>query len=434
VKAVIQEACSALKRSTGFIARALLVALVISCVFDPADQVLGLKVWIFVALWFASLVIGFLGSDEIQLPVDLLIIVLLFIAIPLLSIVWYYITSGVQPYAGFALLKSYFLVSLTIILFINRIDLVPVLSAALTILVLLTITIFVVLWLDPEMYQPLHELGDKTRIFALYHRDYGAGLAFNQIAFATAPMLVIPISYYFDRAMSGTGPWSRSIYLVLAVLCIVGMFLVGLRNTMAVALLLPFSLWPLYTRRPGRNVLVSLAMLAVLCVPFVGKLKAFLDPAELSNHVKLTFLGDYAAIFSDPVTLMFGQGLGAYDRWSTSGLPNFEMTGMNFYFVTELTFLEMIRSFGLVAAAMLLALLLYPVACAFLTRASRTRRALAVGFLAYLGMSVTNPLLFSSSGMLIWSAMLVMTFQGALPVIALRNDDAASLAEAGLLH
>lgn len=413
MKGVIQKAYDAL----GFVARALLFAFIISCVFDPADHVLGLKVWIFVALWSATSIVAFLASDRIQLPVDLLIIVLLFIAIPILSIAWYYFTSGVQPYAGFLLVKSYFLSSLAIVLLINQTDIVPVLSAALTVLVLLTITIFAALWVDPDMFLPLHQMGENTGIFSISHRTYGADLSFTQIAFATAPMLAISISYYFDRAMS-TSHQARLAYLVLTMLSIIGMFLVGLRNTMAVALLLPFFLWPLYTRRPGRNALVSLAILAVICLPFVGKLKTFLNPAEQSNNVKLTFLGDYATIFSDPLTLIFGQGLGAYYRWSASGLPNFEMTGANFYFITELTFPEMIRSYGLIAAATMLALLLYPVACAFLTKASREQRALTVGFLAYLGMSATNPLLFSSSGILIWSALLPMTFRGALPVVA----------------
>ncbi len=189
------------------------------------------------------------------------------------------------------------------------------------------------------------------------------------------------------------------------------MLLVGLRNSMAVALLLPFLLWPLYTRRVARNEFISLGALAILSLPFIGKLKGFLDPAEVSNNVKLTFLGDYARIFSDPATLLFGQGLGAYYRWSSAGQPDFAETGSNYYFITELTYAEMVRSFGLVGAAIMMTLLLLPVAQAFLVSTDRRRRALAVGFLAYLGMCVTNPMLFSSLGMLIFSALLANAFQ-----------------------
>lgn len=420
MKAIIEHASPFLSPAR-FVARGLLVAFVLVCVFDPADLVLGLKVWIFLALWPATLAVAVLARGRIQLPVDLLIIALLFMLIPVLSIVWYYLASGVEPYAGFALLKSYLFVSLAIILFINQSEVLPVLSAALTVLALLTIAIFVVLSLHPDMFLPLHEWGVSTGIFLVSYRSYGDGLLFTQVAFATAPMLTIAVSYYFDCAAGAAEMRQRLVYWVLTALGIVAMLLVGLRNTMAVALLLPSFLWPLYTRRPGRNALISLAVLIALSLPFIGKLRVFLNPAELSNSTKLTFLGDYARIFSDPVNLIFGQGLGAFYKWSTSGLPEFEKTGSNFYFISELTYPEMIRSFGLIGAAIMLALVLYPVGRAFLTKSTTAQRALATGFLAYLAMSATNPLLFSSSGMLIWTALLVASFRENVPPVAGRK-------------
>ncbi|HEV2154871.1 hypothetical protein [Bradyrhizobium sp.] len=421
MKALIEHASPALLSRARFVARALVVAFVLVCVFDPADRMLGLKVWVFLALWPATLAVAVLTRGTVQLPVDLLIITLLFILIPVLSIAWYYLVSGVEPYAGFALLKSYLFVSLAIILFVNQIDVLPILSAALTVLALFTIAIFVALSLYPDIFDPIHEWGVGAGIFLVSYRSYGPGLSFTQVAFATAPMLAIAISYYFDCAMSGAEKRQRLAYWGLTALGILAMLMVGLRNTMAVALLLPSFLWPLYTRRPGRNALISLAMLIALSLPFIGKLRAFLDPAELSNNTKLTFLGDYARIFSDPVNLIFGQGLGAFYKWSTSGLPDFETTGSNFYFISELTYPEMIRSFGLVGATIMLALVLYPVGRAFLMRSTTTRRAQAIGFLAYLGMSATNPLLFSSSGMLIWAALVVASFRENVPPVAGRK-------------
>ena len=78
-------------------------------------------------------------------------------------------------------------------------------------------------------------------------------------------------------------------------------------------------------------------------------------------------LGDYAPIFSDLQTLLLGKGLGAYYRWSTSGRPEFELTGEYFYFNTELTYAELIRYFGLFGASIVILILLFPVAKAFLT-------------------------------------------------------------------
>ncbi|MFC7702460.1 hypothetical protein ACFQX9_38045 [Bradyrhizobium sp. GCM10028915] len=401
----------AIDRGANIVTRVLLVAFVLGCVFDPADRILGAKVWVFVALWGGTFATCVWASDRVRLPIDLLLIIAIFVAIPLLSILRYYFVSGTEPYAGFALLKSYLFASLAIVLVVSRFDIVPVLAGALTLVAVLTIAISVLVRLYPWLFLVLHEAGASAGNLILLERSYGQNLTITQVAFATAPMLAISISYHFDRAMDGASRSAKLKSFTWLAVNMIGMFLVGLRNTMAVALLLPFFLWPIYTRRVLRNMGVSLAILVVLSLPLLGKLRTLLNPAELSNDVKLTFLRDYAAIFSNPVDLMFGQGLGAYYRWSSSGQPNFETTGANFYFVTELTYAEMIRSFGLIGALIMLAPLLYPVASAFRAAPGDRRRALAMGFIAYLGMSVTNPLLFSSSGMLIWTVLLADSFR-----------------------
>ena len=396
----------------GALVRLPLLTFIFVCVFDPADQVLGAKVWLFVALWGATCIAALSASDEVSLPTGLLLCVLLFIAIPLLSILWYYVADGTQPYAGFGLLKGFLLVSVAIVIVANRVDVLPFLSATLTILALMTVAIFVALKLDPALLEILQRIGSDTGlVVGLFERSYGEALTFIQINVVTSPLLAISIPYYFDRAMSEPAIRSKLLYLALAAISVIGMLLVGSRNQAAVALLLPLFLWPLYTRHVIRNMLLSLGAAVVMVLPFVGRLRILLNPDEFSNKIKLTLLGDYAKIFSDPLTLILGQGLGAYYRWSTSGRPEFELTGENFYFNTEITYGEMVRYFGLPGAAIMVALLLFPVAHAFLTNTSTRQRALALGFLAYLGMSATNPLLLSSNGMLLFSVMLANTFQ-----------------------
>ena len=62
-----------------------------------------------------------------------------------------------------------------------------------------------------------------------------------------------------------------------------------------------------------------------------------------------------------------------------------------FYFNTELTYAEMIRYFGLPGAAIMMALLFFPIAHAFLWNVNTRERALSLGLLAYLVMGATNP-------------------------------------------
>jgi hypothetical protein len=394
---------------TTYVVRLLVFAFVVVCIFDPADQVFGVKIWLFVAIWVAALIAAFSAPDKMWLPTGLLLCVLLFTTVPLISIVWYYLTNGTEPYAGFALMKGFLLVSVAIVLVMNRVDVLPFFSAALTVLASMTIAIFVSLRLAPELFPILKNIGSETGLVLLSERSYGDDLFFTFINVVTSPLLAISIAYYFDRAMSGPAIRSKLIDAALAAISIIAMLLVGSRNEAAVALLMPFFLWPLYTRRIARNECISFGLLAVLSISFIEKLRVLLNPAEFSNNIKLTLLGDYGDIFSNPWTLLFGQGLGAYYQWTTSGRPDFEQTGENFYFNTELTYAELIRYSGLLGAGIIMALLLYPAAHGILATNTR-RRALALGFLAYLCMSATNPLLFSSTGMLCFSVLLADTF------------------------
>jgi hypothetical protein len=213
-------------------------------------------------------------------------------------------------------------------------------------------------------------------------------------------MLVIPIACYFDRAMAEPRLARKLGFMSLTAISIAGMFLAGTRNNIFASVMLPCLLWPLYTKRVALSALCSLGILVILALPFLDVLRAFLDPSEGGNSTKLALLGDYFQIFEDPVTLLFGQGLGAYHNWSTG-----------YFFITELTYLEMTRAFGLIGALAMMALLLFPVAYAFFVQTSRRERSLAVAYFLYLVMCASNPNLFSSMGVLILAALVANIFQ-----------------------
>jgi hypothetical protein len=380
-----------------WIVRFLLLLFVLICIFDPADLVLRGKVPVFIALWPATLLSLVRMPNEPRLPRQLLAYQLAFIAIPLLSIGWYYLIDGRQPFEGFALLKGYLLISFALILVLNKVDLIPQLSAVLTVLAVLVIGTFVFLQFEPAQFEPLHDWGINTGILSLDQRRYGANLQLVQVYFVTSSMLAISIAYYFDRAMSASGRKSKLGYSALFGINIVGMLLAGTRNNILTSLLLPFALWPLYTRRAVLTALCSLLILVLLLLPFAEQLRTFFDAEESANSIKLALVREYMDLFSDPVTLLFGQGLGAYRYWSASNV---------YFYISELTYLEMIRNFGLFGAAVLMALLLFPVLHAFVKPAPRQERALAVAYLSYLVMAASNPLLFSSTGILILAILI----------------------------
>jgi hypothetical protein len=133
-------------------------------------------------------------------------------------------------------------------------------------------------------------------------------------------------------------------------------------------------------------------------LPFAGYLSAFFDPTETANSIKLAIIDDYLEFFGDPLTLLFGQGLGAYQIWS--GKP-FEP----FTYITELTYLELLRNFGLIGAIVMMGLLLFPTAMA-LSGGRAKDISLGIAWLLYLVMCASNPNLFSSMGILILAVLM----------------------------
>ena len=197
------------------------------------------------------------------------------------------------------------------------------------------------------------------------------------------------------------------LYGTLASLNLVAMVLAGTRNNMMAAIVLPLALAFLYAKRKGTVATVIATVTGIGAFVLSDQIGILLNPTEASNSTKLTSLGDYLTGFSDLTSLLFGKGLGAYQHW----------TGRGYYYITELTYLEIIRNFGLLLGGVMILLLLYPIVYAFMLRRSYNEKHIIIGYALYLLMCASNPNLFSSMGMLILSVIIAN--------ISLYNADAA---------
>ena len=317
--------------------------------------------------------------------------VLLMVMVPLVSILHYFISGGGQPFEGFLLLKSYLLIPFAILLYVTRFNAVKYLTFGLTILALMILLISFIMLINPEIFMPLYHLGLESKIFSIDKRDYGNGEEFFQAYFVVSSMLVIPIAYYFDKWR--TLKSKRTFYFILTAICVLAMFLAGTRNNMLISILLPSILLFYYSK----NRLIVFILLTLVMGIFAGvfseNIIAFFNPNEQSNYYKISFIKDYFIIFNNFSfsNVLFGEGLGAYSAWSLRGD----------YFITELTFLEIFRNFGLLMGIVMLMLMLYPIIYSFIIRPSYIDKHIIIAYAAYLVMCITNPLFFSSTGMLI---------------------------------
>lgn len=302
-----------------------------------------------------------------------------FILIPLASVALYWLRNGGEPYEGFALLKGYLLIGLAPMLALNRIDLMPALCTVLTVLALTIIGTFIALWIEPDFYVALSIFGATSGVVVLDTREYGSDLSLLQVYYVTSPMLAISIAYYFVCASTASRRAQRLRCWLLTALSIVGMLLAGTRNNMLVSGLLPVALFVLCSRHRTIGTFLGIFALAAAAILYANELAAFLDPTEFSNRIKLALLRDYARAFENPTDLLLGQGLGAYHYWEAKSES---------YYISELTYLELIRNFGVFGAAAMITLLCIPIWLSFKSHRRLREKAIATGYLFYLLMCI----------------------------------------------
>lgn len=372
-----------------------------TCIFDPADKLIGVKIWAFLLCWItgAARVAG--HRRGVRIPFGLLAYVAMFVFIPAVSIAGYFMQGRGSPFEGFGMLKGYILITFALLLVLTHTDLFDRMATMLTVLSCVIILTALGIVFVPELYAALYLFGDSSGILSVDRRDYGSDVVLLQVYFVTSPMLAMAIAYYYDLARTAPQHRSRVHFGILAAINILGMVLAGSRNNILIAILLPIALWFLSARSKALACFAGAGLLVLIVLVFQKELGAFFDPEEYSNAVKIQLVQDYLDLFESIPTLLFGQGLGAYHLWSP---PKYLAP------ITELTYFEMIRNFGILGAAVMFWLLLLPMLRLLARGRSSRDKAIAVGYGFYMLMCVSNPNMFSSMGILILSVMLAMTY------------------------
>ena len=182
---------------------------------------------------------------------------------------------------------------------------------------------------------------------------------------------------------------------------IFAMFIAGTRNNMLMSILLPLILFMIYSK--NRKLVFTFLIISLsLSMYFLNDiLKDLTSKDEISNQTKLSLLDDYKEIFSDTKVLVFGQGLGSYTEWKSNG---------RFYFTSELTYFEILRYFGVFFGLIIIYFMFYPVIYGYNNRKYTIQKHIIIAYFLYLIMSFTNPLFFSSLGMLIFSIVISNIF------------------------
>jgi len=235
---------------------------------------------------------------------------------------------------------------------------------------------------------------NEISMSAASERDFIEGGATLTLALGSVPFLFVPWCLVAVRLFKQPR-LADFLWLVLYGLAI---GLSGARGIVVVALafLIAASIW-LTSLRTRALIIMGLVAILVIGVPVLLTTTTLFSSEEVSNAAKIGHFNSFLDAL-DLSGALFGNGLGSYYFSSGKGVSTAH---------TELTPIDLARYFGIPMATAFYGLLLLPVGR--LGRYSGDHFLFCFAFLLFLVLSVTNPTLVNSYGMLVvvwyWAKM-----------------------------
>lgn len=368
-----------------------LSAFVGAVLVDPGDHVLHLKLPLLIlslGLWVVRVVFGMAkpGSPSIWA------LVLLFaLIVPGMATLVGLLGSSLPPgEPTFQMIKEFAVLLLIPVLSSERIDLSTRIvgwSFAIAIITFLLVALSLV---APLAFSVARDFAVENDNALISSRSL-LGLGFGGVYYKTVGVLIFPIAFYlknfFDRPKKALSAFLTCMF-IFALVC---------SDNRAATVGLLFLIEAVVFRKIKAKfglVVAFCALIVMIALP-AGYLAGFFRPSESSNEVKLGHIRSYASEFEQhPTYLLWGQG--ADTQFYSQG---FETKTT----LTELTYLDMIRWFGIPVAFLLLIPVFYPVF--ELMRRADSVSYLAIPYFAYLCEAATDPLLICSTGLMIVGAM-----------------------------
>jgi hypothetical protein len=382
----------------------LMVGMILSLLIDPGDKIFYLKVPLFAALmlfWvlrlFAFRVVGRLN--------EIIAILVIGVIIPGL---WLLLSLCTRPSPKIEELlaypKAFLFLPLLLLVRKEKFELVDLTAKLSSVVAVLTIIAVIVSRLNPAAFAAVLLFSISRGVGMISENRDQFGIGVGQFYYATSSLMLFGIAYYMQHAISAGR--RRRDFLMIGLFA-VGLVFSGSRGNVLAAGFIGATLVLVRMRKRIGMIGAVLLTGAMILLPAAGILSAgFFSPSETSNHVKLGHYQSYMDEFSaHPGYLLFGQGEGT--RFYTKGFQDFT-------FVTELSYLELIRQFGIPLTALLVSFLFSPLLLLMRHQSFEAQGVyVTVGYAAYLLVSATNPLLVSSTGMLVvvmvWARALEMS-------------------------
>ncbi len=294
------------------------------------------------------------------------------------------------PPGTFVYFNSFFFFAVILVIVSEKTDLTTYFNYTSLLIVIITLGLYFLLLLNPGNFGKLYHYfveEKQTTVYAL--RDYGK-VTLLMIFYKTSPLLVFPLSYYLYMLFIRNRKIRISVVMVFFLS--VTLFLSGTRANLLSMIIIWFFYFGFFLFRKSKIsflwIVAGFTVILFFILPPLAE--GLFNRNEASNVIKFGYLSSYSNFFNHHwISLLLGQGVGGsfyaagLDRWID---------------VSELTYLELIRVWGLPVGLSFIVFLFLP-----LIKEIRNKNIshLFIAYLAYLFISGTNPLLMSSTGMLV---------------------------------
>ena len=393
-----------LAQPSRWLLRTFLCTYVAISLIDPMDQMFHLKSTLFItvlAIWFLRACLGYTKRCRLSLWGILIALALIIpLAATLIGLL-----SGRNPESGpmFSTAEMFLMAFLVLVLTSEEINLVSILNRECIVVALITLGISITAAFSPLLYAAIYEFTDSKQVAYLSAEADSIGLGLGSFYYKTCATLILPLGYYTARFYSQRSHRVRN--LLLALVYSSALVLSGARaNVLAAA-----AVVGVFSIKKIRDVLgweVAIPVsLIVLVLATASLLPGFFKPTEYSNAIKLGHWSSYITEFDQhPYYMLWGEGTNT--EFYSAG---FEKNTI----ITELTYVEFVRNFGIPVTFLFLVTLSWPLVPLLGARARASGLSyVAISYGAYLLMSASNPLLLNTTGMLVvtsvWGTVLTL--------------------------
>ena len=231
----------------------------------------------------------------------------------------------------------------------------------------------------------------ENEIARVSFRDYG-GFEVPYVYYYSSTLLILPLSILIESKFS----W---VSLILILIISTAFFLSGTRshNILSFLFLILF-----FKKSVSKKIFYVFLAIVCFSIAFsyssdiLNLLESVFSTKEESNNFKLSMLSKYITMFSDPITIFFGQGFQAVD-WNNElrSIVTEKATK------TEWTYLELYRVFGFFLPTIIFGYFIYFI----FKKANPEDSYKKLILIALLFDSLLNPHIFSTYGAILMAAV-----------------------------